>query len=57
MGEVCRLVYGVVFVAVAGVFFLALHLYLAPLLYLYELRLRACTLLATTPVMHLYIAS
>ena len=29
-----QLVYGVVFVAVAGVFFLSLHLYLAPLLYL-----------------------
>ena len=29
-----QLVSGVVFVAVAGVFFLALHLYRAPLLYL-----------------------
>jgi hypothetical protein len=36
MGDVCRLVYGLVFVAVAGVFFLTLHLYLAPLLYLYD---------------------
>lgn len=29
-----QLVYGLVFVAVAGVFFLTLHLYLAPVLYL-----------------------
>jgi len=34
MGCVGQLVYGVVLVAVAGAFFLALHLYLAPLLYL-----------------------
>lgn len=34
MGDLGRLVYGVAFVAVAGVFFLTLHLYLAPLLYL-----------------------
>jgi hypothetical protein len=29
-----QLVYGLVFVAVAGAFFLTIHLYLAPLLYL-----------------------
>jgi hypothetical protein len=35
MGVVGQLVYGLVFVAVAGAFFLTLHLYLAaPLLYL-----------------------
>lgn len=32
MGVVGQLVYGLVFVAVAGAFFLGLHLYLAPLM-------------------------
>jgi hypothetical protein len=33
MGDVCRVVLGVVFLGFTGVFFLTLHLYLAPLLY------------------------
>jgi hypothetical protein len=36
MGDVCQLVYGVVFVAIADVFFLTIHLYLAPFHYLYD---------------------